>query len=86
MDVVRGGVTVDIGLRGFVPASQIAPSGANLRSVLGQTLTMKILEVEKDRNNVVLSQRVVLEEARSGQSQGLRERREGDIVDGLSPG
>jgi ribosomal protein S1/(E)-4-hydroxy-3-methyl-but-2-enyl pyrophosphate reductase len=84
VDVVKGGVTVDIGLRGFVPASQIALRPvANLRSVLGQTLTMKILEVEKDRNNVVLSQRVVLEERLAQAKAKVFENvSEGDIVDG----
>lgn len=84
VDVVKGGVTVDIGLRGFVPASQIALRPvANLKSVLGQTLTMKILEVEKDRNNVVLSQRVVLEERLAQAKAKVFENiKEGDIVDG----
>ena len=84
VDVVKGGVTVDIGLRGFVPASQIALRPvANLRSVLGQTLTMKILEVEKDRNNVVLSQRAVLEERLAeAKARVFQNVKVGDLVDG----
>lgn len=84
VDVVKGGVTVDIGLRGFVPASQIALRPvANLKSVLGQTLTMKVLEVEKDRNNVVLSQRAYLEERLAEAKKRVFETiKEGDIVEG----
>ncbi len=82
VDVVKGGVTVDIGLRGFVPASQIALRPvADLRSVLGQTLTMKVLEVEKERNNVVLSQRAYLEERLAEAKKRIFETvKEGDLV------
>lgn len=84
VDVVKGGVTVDIGLRGFVPASQIALRPvANLESVRDKVLTMKVLEVEKDRNNVVLSARAYLEEQlATAKEKVFANIKEGDLVDG----
>ncbi|MGE5485256.1 MAG: bifunctional 4-hydroxy-3-methylbut-2-enyl diphosphate reductase/30S ribosomal protein S1 [Ignavibacteriales bacterium] len=62
---VKGGLVVDVGARGFVPASQIQRGYvSNLAKYVGQTLRMKILELDRGKNRVVLSQRVVLEEER----------------------
>ena len=61
--VVKGGVLVDLGMRGFVPASQIRrhPVG-NLEELVGKTLRLKVIDLDHKRRRVVLSQRVVLEE------------------------
>jgi small subunit ribosomal protein S1 len=61
--VVKGGVLVDLGMRGFVPASQIRrqPVG-NLDELIGQRLRLKVIDLDHKRHRVVLSQRLVLEE------------------------
>jgi 4-hydroxy-3-methylbut-2-enyl diphosphate reductase len=60
---VKGGLVVDVGLRGFVPASQVERGYVNdLSKYVGQTLRLKVLELDRSKNRVVLSQRVVLEE------------------------
>jgi len=60
---VKGGLVVDVGLRGFVPASQVERGYVNdLSKYVGKTLRMKVLELDRSKNRVVLSQRVVLEE------------------------
>ncbi|MZP41713.1 bifunctional 4-hydroxy-3-methylbut-2-enyl diphosphate reductase/30S ribosomal protein S1 [Heliobacterium gestii] len=61
--VVKGGLRVDVGVIGFVPASQVERGYVeNLEKYIGQTLRMKIMEIDTRRNNAVLSQKVVLEE------------------------
>ena len=61
--VVKGGVLVDLGMRGFVPASQIRrqPVG-NLEELVGKHLRLKVIDLDHKRHRVVLSQRLVLEE------------------------
>lgn len=60
---VKGGLVVDVGLRGFVPASQVERGYVNdLSKYVGKTLRMKVLELDRSKNRVILSQRVVLEE------------------------
>ncbi len=60
---VKGGLVVDVGLRGFVPASQVERGYVNdLSKYVGQILRLKVLELDRSKNRVVLSQRVVLEE------------------------
>ncbi|MGH7727593.1 MAG: 30S ribosomal protein S1 [Vulcanimicrobiaceae bacterium] len=61
--VVKGGVLVDLGMRGFVPASQIRrqPVG-NLDELVGKRLRLKVIDLDHKRHRVVLSQRLVLEE------------------------
>ena len=60
---VKGGLVVDVGLRGFVPASQVERGYVNdLSKWVGKTLRLKVLELDRSKNRVVLSQRVVLEE------------------------
>ncbi|MDD2420944.1 MAG: bifunctional 4-hydroxy-3-methylbut-2-enyl diphosphate reductase/30S ribosomal protein S1 [Heliobacteriaceae bacterium] len=61
--VVKGGLRVDVGIMGFVPASQIERGYVeNLEKYVGQTFRMKVMEIDSRRNNAVLSQRAVLEE------------------------
>lgn len=61
--VVKGGLVADVGLRGFIPASHVDIGFVeNLDEYVGKTLRLKVIEVERDKNNVVLSAREVLEE------------------------
>ena len=79
IEVVKGGLIIDIGLRGFLPASLV-----DLRRVrdlvpfVGKTLECKIIELDKNRNNVVLSRRAYLEETQ-------REQRD-EFLTNLKPG
>lgn len=70
--VVKGGVLVDLGMRGFVPASQIRrhPVG-NLDELIGKQLRLKVIDLDHKRKRVVLSQRVVLEEELNQKKQEL---------------
>ncbi len=66
IEVVKGGLIVDIGLRGFLPASLIELRRVrDLSPYLGQEIEAKILELDKNRNNVVLSRRALLEQNQS---------------------
>lgn len=65
-EAVKGGVVVDVGVRGFVPASQLGLSvPRNLNQYLGRTLKLRVLEVDRKRQTVILSNRVVQEEERA---------------------
>ena len=70
--VVKGGVLVDLGMRGFVPASQIRrqPVG-NLDELINQRLRLKVIDLDHKRHRVVLSQRLVLEEEMQAKKQEL---------------
>jgi small subunit ribosomal protein S1 len=70
--VVKGGVLVDLGMRGFVPASQIRrqPIG-NLEEMVGKQLRLKVIDLDHKRRRVVLSQRVVLDEELNQKKQEL---------------
>ena len=62
--VVKGGLLVDLGVRGFIPASQVSREFVDdLEKFVGQTLELKIIELDRSKNNVVLSHRKVLDEA-----------------------
>ncbi len=66
IEVVKGGVIVDIGLRGFLPASLIELRRVrDLGPYLGTEVEAKILELDKNRNNVVLSRRALLEQSQT---------------------
>jgi small subunit ribosomal protein S1 len=66
IEVVKGGLILDIGLRGFLPASLIDVHRVKeLHSFLGGKLICKIIEMDRNRNNVVLSRRAFLEETAS---------------------
>src|SRR6187397_3356448 len=63
IEVVKGGLIVDIGLRGFLPASLVELRRVrDLQPYVGQRISAKIIELDKNRNNVVLSRRAHLEE------------------------
>ncbi|MFW6305980.1 MAG: bifunctional 4-hydroxy-3-methylbut-2-enyl diphosphate reductase/30S ribosomal protein S1 [Bacillota bacterium] len=83
--VVKGGLVVDVGLRGFVPASHVAIGFVeDLNDYVGETLRMKVIEVERDKNNVVLSAKKVLEKERVAQKEDTLENlEEGQTVKGV---
>ncbi len=79
IEVVKGGLIVDIGLRGFLPASLVDLRRVrDLQPYVGTSVEAKIIELDKNRNNVVLSRRAWLEEAQ-------KEQRE-EFLDNLKPG
>jgi small subunit ribosomal protein S1 len=79
IEVVKGGLILDIGLRGFLPASLVELRRVrDLQPYVGKSLEAKIIELDKNRNNVVLSRRAWLEETQ-------REQRE-DFLANLKPG
>jgi small subunit ribosomal protein S1 len=68
IEVVKGGLILDIGLRGFLPASLVELRRVrDLLPYVGKTLDAKIIELDKNRNNVVLSRRAYLEETQKEQ-------------------
>src|SRR5919197_1255475 len=78
------GLIVDLGVRGFLPASLVDIRRVpNLDEYLGQTIESKVIELNRPRNNVVLSRRAVLEEERKEQRQAILERLQpGLIIEG----
>lgn len=65
IEVVKGGLILDIGLRGFLPASLVDLHRVkDLSAYLGTQLDARVIEMDRNRNNVVLSRRVLLEEGR----------------------
>ena len=79
IEVVKGGLIVDIGLRGFLPASLVELRRVReLQPYVGRVIEAKIIELDRNRNNVVLSRRAWLEEAQKEQR--------GDFLANLKPG
>jgi small subunit ribosomal protein S1 len=72
IEVVKGGLILDIGLRGFLPASLVEMRRVrDLHPYVGKVLECRIIELDKNRNNVVLSRRKFLEESQAEQRQGF---------------
>ena len=84
IEVVKGGLIVDIGLRGFLPASLVELRRVrDLQPFIGTTIDAKIIELDKNRNNVVLSRRAWLEETQKEQREDfLHNLRSGEIRNG----
>ena len=79
IEVVKGGLILDLGVRGFLPASLVDIRRVqDLDEFLGQELRCKVIELNRSRNNVVLSRRAVLEDERKEMRQA--------ILDRLAPG
>ena len=79
IEVVKGGLIIDLGVRGFLPASLVDIRRVpHLDEYLGQKIECKVIELNRSRNNVVLSRRAVLEEERKEVRQ--------QILDRLQPG
>src|ERR671938_332655 len=63
VEVVKGGLAVDVGVKAFLPGSQVDLRPLkNLASMVGQTIRAKVIKLNRRRGNVVLSRRTVLEE------------------------
>ena len=87
IEVVKGGLILDIGLRGFLPASLVEMRRVrDLAPYIGQQIEAKIIELDKNRNNVVLSRRAYLEETQSAvRSSFLNELEKGQVREGVDP-
>jgi small subunit ribosomal protein S1 len=84
IEVVKGGLILDVGLRGFLPASLVDVQRVKeLHPFLGKELECKIIEMDRNRNNVVLSRRAFLEDSVSERRKLLLEKlQKGDRVKG----
>lgn len=91
----RGGVVVDVGLRGFVPLSQLSSVGAvdrpedpnapphALTELVGRRLNVKVLEVDPQRNRLILSEKAAAQEIRRRRkAKAAAELHEGDVLEG----
>ncbi len=84
IEVVKGGLILDLGVRGFLPASLVDIRRVqDLDEFMSKELRCKVIELNRSRNNVVLSRRAVLEDERKEMRQGILDRlNPGDVVDG----
>ena len=82
---VKGGLSVDIGVKAFLPGSQVELRPTrNLDKYLGQTFRFKVIKFNKRRGNIVLSRRVLLEKERESLRQGTLDKlKPGLVVDGI---
>lgn len=85
IEVVKGGLIVDIGLRGFLPASLVDLRRVrDLQPFVGEPIEAKVIELDRNRNNVVLSRRAYLEEEQAEQRHAfLEDLKEGDVREGV---
>ncbi|MFY0543035.1 30S ribosomal protein S1 [Brevibacillus sp. H7] len=78
-EVVKGGLVVDVGLRGFIPASMVERHFVeDFSDYKGKTLRLKVIEMDKEKNKVILSHKAVLEEEAKQQKKS--------VLDKLQPG
>jgi len=84
IEVVKGGLIIDLGVRGFLPASLVDIRRVqNLDEYMGEKIECKVIELNRSRNNVVLSRRAVLEEERKEARQQILDRlQRGEVVTG----
>lgn len=84
IEVVKGGLIIDLGVRGFLPASLVDIRRVqDLDEFMGKELRAKVIELNRSRNNVVLSRRAVLEDERKEMRQAILDRLQpGDVVEG----
>jgi small subunit ribosomal protein S1 len=83
-DVVKGGLVVDLGVRGFVPASLVeAHFVEDFSDYKGRKLTFKIVELDKEKNRLILSHRAVVEEEKGKHKKNLLSSiQPGQVIDG----
>ncbi|MCQ6359448.1 MULTISPECIES: 30S ribosomal protein S1 [Bacillus] len=83
-DIVNGGLVVDLGVRGFIPASLVEVHYVeDFADYKGKTLTVKIVELDREKNRVILSHKAVVElELDSKKKEAISSLKEGDIVEG----
>ena len=81
----KGGLTVDIGLKAFLPGSQIDLRPIrNLEKLISEKFDLKIIKMNKKRGNIVLSRRILLEEQRKQLREGTLEKMsEGSLIEGI---
>jgi len=85
IEVVKGGLIIDLGVRGFLPASLVDIRRVpNLDEYMGTKIDCKVIELNRSRNNVVLSRRAVLEEQRKEDRERILDRLQpGQVVEGV---
>lgn len=83
-DVVKGGLVIDLGVRGFVPASLVEDYFVeSFEDYKGRTMTFKIVEMEKENNRLILSHRAVVELEKESQKDEVMESiHPGDVLNG----
>jgi small subunit ribosomal protein S1 len=84
-DRIKGGLSVDIGVKAFLPGSQVDLRPIrNLESLIGETIRTKIIKLNRRRGNIVLSRRSILEEEReSARQETLATLEEGKLINGI---
>lgn len=93
IDANRGGVVVDVGMRGFVPLSQLGSIGAietsegaipdAVRALVGKRLRLRVLEVDQKRDRLILSEKAATQQLRrERKAQGAARLQEGDVLEG----
>lgn len=93
IDANRGGVVVDVGMRGFVPLSQLGSVGAidttqegvpeQVRALVGTTLRLRVLEVDPKRDRLILSEKAATQQLRrERKAQGAATLKDGDVLEG----
>ncbi|PES66058.1 30S ribosomal protein S1 [Bacillus cereus] len=83
-DIVNGGLVVDLGVRGFIPASLVEVHYVeDFADYKGRTLAVKIVELDREKNRVILSHKAVVElELDSKKKEAISSLKEGDVVEG----
>ncbi|MCR6106559.1 30S ribosomal protein S1 [Salipaludibacillus agaradhaerens] len=83
-DVVKGGLVVDVGVRGFIPASLVERHYVeDFADYKGKMLRLKVVEMDREKNKLILSQRAVLdEEVNEKKKETLSSVNEGEIIEG----
>jgi small subunit ribosomal protein S1 len=83
-EVVKGGLVVDVGVRGFIPASMVERHFVeDFSDYKGKTLRLKVVEMDKEKNKVILSHKAVLEEEAQQQKKAVLEKLQpGQILEG----
>ena len=83
-EVVKGGIVVDLGVRGFIPASLIEDHFVeSFEDYKGKVMTFKIVELEKDKNRLILSHKAIVEDEKSvSKKQTFESIKSGDILTG----
>lgn len=80
-EIVKGGLVVDLGVRGFVPASMVEDHYVeDFSEYQGKTLSFKIVELDKDKNRLILSHRAVVEEEKKQERKNVLEKLSADQV------
>ncbi|BAQ10801.1 30s ribosomal protein S1 [Bacillus sp. OxB-1] len=83
-DVVKGGLVVDLGVRGFIPASLVEDYFVeSFDEYKGRTMTFKIVEMDKEKNRLILSHRAVIQEEKAAQKDEVLENlKAGQVMEG----